>query len=358
MDDSPVFLHSLQHPNVHVAQSPWAEKQTLHVAAAYANPCRWRTRRELMNDFRRHMQANPNVRLHVGEIAYGDRPFEVTQAGHPGDFQWRTRSELWHKENLLNLIVQRFPADWRYGAYVDGDFHFTRRDWALEAVHQLQHSDWVQLFSSYSDLGPDRRVLRTTNSFAYNWHVNGFRLPPGYGAGGWKTPAGSAAPYAPAVAARPSASITKPVIAPYCGASGGAWAFRREAFDATGGLLDRCILGHADWFMTFGLVCSQAPDMHVDGYTDEYRRYITAWQGRAALLRQNIGYVEGYAIHAFHGDKAKRGYSTRDTILVKHGYRPLTDVYPDSQGVLQLSPAKPGLRDDIRAYFRSRSEDT
>jgi hypothetical protein len=38
------------------------------------------------------------------------------------------------------------------------------------------------------------------------------------------------------------------------GATGGAWAFRRSAFDAVGGLLDTCILGSADWHMAFGLV--------------------------------------------------------------------------------------------------------
>jgi hypothetical protein len=53
----------------------------------------------------------------------------------------------------------------------------------------------------------------------------------------------------------------------------------------------------------------------------------------------------------------ERGYSSRDQILVKHQYDPGRDVYPDWQGVLQLAPGKPGLRDAIRAYFISRSED-
>lgn len=303
-----------------------------------------------MNDFRRHVQSSPNARLHVGELAYGDRPFEVTEQGHPTDYQWRTRSELWHKENLLNLIVQRFPPGWQYGAYVDGDFHFSRHDWALEAVHQLQHYDWVQLFSSYSDLDTRHNITRTTPSFAATYHANGLQLPPGYAPGGWAAPAGH--PYAPG-----TTQARAGIVRPYVGATGGAWAFRREAFEAVGGLLDRCVLGHADWFMTFGLVCEQAPDMRVDGYTDDYRRYIQAWQGQASRLTRNIGYVECHALHGFHGSKDRRGYSTRDQILVKHRYSPLTDVMPDAQGVLQLAPNKPGLRDDIRAYFRSRRED-
>ncbi|MGH9325436.1 MAG: hypothetical protein ACRD2B_01905, partial [Terriglobia bacterium] len=118
------------HPNVHAAFKSWSEAQTLHVASPYCNPFRWRTRRELFNDFRQHMESSKNIDLYVSEIAYGDRPYEVTNGG---DIQFRSSQELWHKENLINLTVQRFPADWRYGAYVDGDFHFTRNDWALEA---------------------------------------------------------------------------------------------------------------------------------------------------------------------------------------------------------------------------------
>ena len=56
-------------------------------------------------------QASPNVALHVAELAYGERPFEVT-GDDPGDVQLRTVPELWHKENILNVAVQRFPAGW------------------------------------------------------------------------------------------------------------------------------------------------------------------------------------------------------------------------------------------------------
>jgi len=87
-----------------------------------------------LHDFRRHLATLPNVKLYVGELAYGERPFEVTSADHPNDLQMRTREELWHKENILNATIQRlFPVGWQYGAYVDGDCHFTRGDiaWRL-----------------------------------------------------------------------------------------------------------------------------------------------------------------------------------------------------------------------------------
>jgi hypothetical protein len=71
---------------------------------------------------------------------------------NPLDLQLRTDSSLWIKECAINEGVRRFPPDWQYGGYVDGDFHFTRHDWALEAIHTLQHHSFVQLFSTYTDL--------------------------------------------------------------------------------------------------------------------------------------------------------------------------------------------------------------
>ncbi len=94
----------------------------------YSNCFRWRTRRELVNDCIRHLRGMANVDLHVVELAYGDRPFEVT-GGHVNDVQLRTESELWHKEQLINIGVSRFPVDWKYGAYVDGDFHSPAMTW-------------------------------------------------------------------------------------------------------------------------------------------------------------------------------------------------------------------------------------
>ena len=56
-------------------------------------------------------------------------------------------------------VIKHWPLDWKYGATIDADFHFTRHDWALETVHQLQHYDFVQLFSSYADLSGDAALF-------------------------------------------------------------------------------------------------------------------------------------------------------------------------------------------------------
>jgi len=350
------------HPNVHRPWSQWSEEQKLHVATCYSNPFRWRTRRELADDFRRHMEQSPNVMLHFGELAYGERPFEVT-GEDPRDVQLRTHHELFHKENILNAVIRRFPPDWQYGAWIDADFHFTRHDWALEAIHQLQHYDFVQLFSSYSDVtgrtyGQGHLPTRVNTGFAFNYVQRGCAMPEGFRDGGWTIAKEKGEGYDDVTK---KSSMLSPGgwgrVRDGVGATGGAWAFRRSAFDTVGGLLDKCILGHGDWFMTFGLVGQTAPDMHHEQYTDDYRNVIVSWQQNAARLHKNIGYVDCFAVHHFHGSKIKRAYSHRDLILAQHRFRPSTDLVQDWQGIYQLSPHRPELRDAIRAYFISRNED-
>ena len=339
------------HPDVHAPWSQWSNEQTLHVAVAYSNPFRWQSRRRLMNDFRTQMSKQPNVALHVGELAYGDRPFEVT-GDHPGDVQFRCHSELFHKENILNEVIKTFPADWKYGCYWDADFSMTRNDWALETIHQLQHSPWVQPFSTYTNLGPKTHGVTApaaiAKSFAATYIGNGYRLPPAGGDydAGWD------------YRAKYHVNAPPPPWVPV-GATGGAWAFTKEAFDRAGGLLDVCILGHGDWFMAFGLVSQPTRGtIAASKFEHHYAAAIAAWQERAgAAFAKDIGCTDQFAVHHFHGTLQKRGYETRDAILVKYQFNPLTDLRRNSQGIYELTGNKPALRDAIRGYFLSRDED-
>lgn len=332
------------HPNVHQPWSRWSEDQTLHLAAVYSNPFRWRSRRLLFNDFIRHIERSPNVDLHIVELAYGDRPHEVTEASDPRAIQLRTDCEMFHKENLINIAVQHFPPDWKYGAYSDGDFHFSRHDFALEAIHLLQHHEFVQLFSNYADLNTQHRMYRSNSSFAWNYlHPQEFkaakqaqqRTDPYYGL------------------AIPTGEF--PFGFPP-GAPGGAWAWRRSAFDAVGGMLDTCIMGSADWWMAFGLI-GQTSMLRGDATVRNYNDDIRNWQRRAQALTRNIGCVDQFAQHFYHGASGNRNYGTRESILIEMKFDPRFDITKDWQGVYRWTGNKPRLRDRVRQIFLSRKED-
>jgi len=348
----------IHHPNVHRAWSAWSEDQTLHVVCVYINPFRWRTRRELFHNFRLHMEKSPNVRLHVVEVAFGDRPFEVTSAKNADDVQLRTTDALWHKENALNIGIGRLPAGWKYAAIIDADFHFTRHDFALETIHQLQHYAWVQMFSSYAVQGPAGRPLEIRPSFAFAYHdrFQGSMATHAMACNGIDCGDYGQKPCKPEHQHRHRhhARNTTP------GATGGAWAFTRFSFDAVGGLLDTCILGAADWYMAFGLI-GNTTDGHPEAQScgRAYAESIRRWQARAfQSIKGNIGYIDNFCIHGWHGELKNRGYGTRWMILRDHDYDPLTDIAYDWQGLLRFTGNKPRFRDEIRHYFTSRSEDS
>ena len=312
-------------------QSPQSNPaSTLYVATAYANPQNWRSRRELFRDFRAYMATLPNVRLFVGELAYGNDPFQVT-TGQPDELQLRVPQILWHKENILNLVVKhKFPANWQYGAYCDGDFHFSRTDMAPVAIAEMQTNPWVQLFSSYSNLSGTHHILSSMPGFAYCRSQGEPCLR------------------------EPTAGYAE------VGACGGAWAFTRKAFESAGGLIDFCITGSADWHMAFGL--AQAPDLHPElkACSPAYAGAIRDWQQRfanTATSRKPPGFVIAHGLHYWHGPIGDRAYGTRWRVLAANKFDPIHDLYRTADGVVQVIAAKQAIIDGIGEYFAARNED-
>jgi hypothetical protein len=315
-------------------QRPDRITSPLHVVVPIYNASRYRSRWRLYEDFARQCERSGAI-LYTVEIAFGDRAFAVTDPQHPRHLQLRTTHELWLKERAINLGVQRFPADWRYGAYIDADTQFVRPDWADETLHQLQHYQMVQLWSQYQFLNADHELMGTNYSFAQGY-LDGRNDPV----------LRAAYPY--------------PVPGQRVGSPGLAWAWRREAWDLVGGLLDTCILGSADTHMAWGLIDGLTDTVVDPRFSPAYRAGIYAWQDRARALHKNVGVVKGAALHHWHGPLVARKYGRRNQILIDGQFNPETDLRPDWQGLWQLhvhDARTIQLRDQLRAYFSERNED-
>jgi hypothetical protein len=295
-----------------------------------------------------------NVCCWAVELAYGARPFEVTSASNQLDVQLRSNSEMFYKEQLVNLTVQHWPSDWQYGGYVDGDFQFTNLGWALEAIHLLQHWDFVQLFSQYHDLTGDKgHTYRQANSFAWNYtHQDEFVKK---SMGGGNTPD----PYYGQLIDEDTAPKSQFPFGLSPGAPGGAWGWTRKAFESVGGMLDTCIMGSGDWWMAFGLANIVSPNpMSGDMTIRSYNESIRAWQRKAVTsIEGNIGCVPNVALHSFHGDYGLRQYGTREQVLKNFSFNPLTDLTRNGQGVYEWAGNKPGLVAAVRQVSLDRRED-
>ena len=134
-------------------------------------------------------------------------------------------------------------------------------------------------------------------------------------------------------------------------------SFRREVLDQTGGLLEVGVLGSGDHHC-FSCIAGKGGETCNRQLHPNYRAAVLAWQDRATrFIQGDLGFVPGTIMHNFHGPKANRRYHTRWEILVRHQFDPLEDVTKNTQGVLELTSSKHGLRDDIRRYFDQRNED-
>jgi hypothetical protein len=271
----------LSHPaHARIGITPFPAK--LNVVTTLSNPVRSRNRYHNYWLFEKAVQCAGAV-LWTAEIAFGDRPFEVTQPDNPHHLQLRTRDELWHKENALNLMMARIPRDEKCGetyvAWVDADVTFSRPDWAQETLQLLQHYDVIQMFSHAQDLDHDESPMEYNlhQGFMYLYHKmladplvfaevadqeDWDAYYPGFGQPG--TPKGGAYMH-----------------------PGYAWAARMSSLEKVGMLMDWPILGSADWHMAWGLI-GQMKTHIVPALSHNYQLWCAEWQNRAEqLIKRN-----------------------------------------------------------------------
>lgn len=334
-------FHHIENPHPF---RPAADLSKFFVVTVISNPVRFMRRYELYWRFKEMCQC-AGVNLITVEQAFGERPFMVTNTDNPHHVQVRSFEELWIKENMINLGVERAR---QHGAtkiaWIDADCAPMQppRRWFEETWHALQHYEFVQMWSALQDVNEHQEAIGPTlPSFMFNYQNYGtpwLRKP---------TPGDRYHSYGHRA----------------FGAPGLAWAANIDAFDKVGRLPDYCILGAGDWYMANGLIGTMMEALadHTETSIGLSRRLLQ-WETLCERwIKRDVGYVPGTVWHDFHGHKRNRKYGTRNQILLRGNYNPDTDIKYDAYGLLQLETWEPRqirLRDDIRAYFRQRNEDS
>lgn len=312
-------------------------RKPLRVITCVFNPVRYQSRWNLYTDFAKHV-TDAGASLTTIEATFGERQSAIDAARYGQHIKVKVDhlQEVWLKENLLNIALQQ--TDEEYIAFVDADVIFARPDWVDATIHALQHYHVVQMFSDAIDLNPDFEPQQNVRQRSHAWcHVHGELGQDAYGR----------------CSAKVSAQAGRLYRHP-----GFAWAWRRSALDNVGGLMEHVLLGSADWHMGWALI-GRVEETLSRQLSDSYKRLCMLWQRRAMdHIKGNLGYVPGTLMHHWHGKKSQRGYATRWQIMANHNFDPDTDLKYDSRGVLRLTDQKPGLRDDLRRYFRNRNEDS
>ena len=297
----------------------------LHVVLTISNPCLYARRYILIKEMMNRLELEEtDIIVYVVELAYKKQRFIITDSKNPRHLQIRTETPIWHKENMINLGIQKLlPKNWKAVAWIDSDLEFENTSWAKDTLKVLNGTkDIVQIFSHCVDMNKDEEAMSVFVSFGYQY-VKGL-------------------PYR-----REIKNFWHP---------GYAWACTRKAYEKMGGLYEDAILGSADNVMALSLIHQGLRGIN-EKSTDDYKESVLRYQNGVKSLR--LGYVPGVIRHYFHGSKESRKYGDRWKILLNHNFSPREHLTHDENGILIPSPECPSeMLDEILNYFKERNEDS
>ncbi len=302
--------------------------ETVACITTYFNPVGYRTRRENYDLFAESLAAQ-GVPLLTVELALGDEPFELPES--PSVIRLRGQSRLWMKERMINVAVSRLPTQSTAFAWLDCDLLFSDRSWFSRLVEQLQTDDVVQLFERVVHLPPGHGRYRGES----------LEHDTGLVAQATRTPDW--------LARRRSGEL--PFAVP-----GYAWAARLSLF-ADVGLYDRSVLGNGDVIFADCLFDSFGIYHYTSMMTAAMADDMEDWRRRAfGGPRIRVGHLPVEVYHLWHGSFDDRRYCSRDEILLRHDFDPRHDLTLKGD-LYEWASDKPGLHDEVAAYFAARRED-
>jgi hypothetical protein len=295
----------------------------LNIIVVISNPCLYKRRYVLYNEFISRLEFEDNVNIYTVELIYSNtelkNEFYITKPDNPNHLQLHANNPLWHKENMINLAVKKLlPKNYKAFAWIDADIEFESVEWVSETLKILNGcKDVVQLFSHCIDMDINKLSLNVFSSFGYSFSKN--------------------KPYV-----LKSLDYWHP---------GFAWAITRKAYEKIGGLYEVGILGSGDSIMALSFI-NKVSFATNKNYSNDYNNSMYAFQKKASNLR--LGYVPGIIRHYYHGSKQNRKYTERWLILMKHNYSPKTHLKYNN-GIINIDESE--FSEDIYNYFKERKED-
>jgi hypothetical protein len=238
----------------------------------------------------------------------------------------RARDILFYKENLWNIVIRSLPIQYNYVLCLDADVVLTADHLAERTIAALQKAPIVQPFS--------RAVWTDSYERPYK-----DKMSVGYGSALKMGELHVAKKFHP----------------------GFALALRRDFWSTGPGFYEREPLGGGNTMFVAAITGGsdnliQEVQKVSPALAADYAQYVTMvgdWRG-------TVGYIEGDAVHLWHGSTKKRRYLDRSAILTNFDPREDLSIAKDT-GLLTWSSSakreKVSMVHEVEAYFSSRDED-
>lgn len=301
------------------------------VIACYYNPHKSPYRKQAFDKFYDKIK---HLNHRIIELVIGDSEpdLDINSSNHIT--QHHTDSLLWHKETILNNIIETLPKKFKYVFWLDADVEFENLDWLVDSVYLLENGyNIVQPFSHCLHLEKDEKprelpkglleseIPNNINklvwrSFAYNHMTN--------------------------------KKLANDLDYNTHGHVGFAWGSHRHILDKTK-LFDHALIGGADHIMAH---CAEGRYYHpclTKTYDPDTITLICEWGSKFFQeVKGKIGAPNGTLYHHWHGDVAKRDYYHR----IKKFERDNASIkLRDSQGYFIPTKEQEGI---IRDYYKTR----
>lgn len=353
-------------------------REPLYAVVPYHNPWRHKAREKHTERAIKHFMDAGCVVVLV-EVAFNRRDFvwadsgidrlPATKMGPLGtDHKFRSMyiplrsdSEIWLKENSINVAAQRLPWDWENICWLDSDVHFIRPNWVGECIHKLQHYSFIQMFSQAFDISPTYEELPAGYP-----HSSGVSFMQAYSNGTLNLRGGNILHDVRKVDKSLQnlvKDVKQPDALPYPGHvwPGLAWAATRKAWDGVGGLFDSAVWGGGDYDMAHAMLEQVNEKIHPDMH-EGYLRLLLEWENRCKRhIRKNVGVMAGAIYHYWHGRKADRHYESKRKLMRMVQFDPIHFLKRDYQGLWQFhddgSDNFVQFRDTMRKIALARDED-
>jgi hypothetical protein len=302
------------------------------IISCHFNPMGSPYRLKVFNQFHNTIKHLPH---HIVECVIGDGKPELK--GHQKQETIYTQSLLWHKEALLNRIVENLPPKYKYVLWVDADVLFTNKNWVAEAAEKLS-TDYrvVQLFGHCVHLEKDE----IKPSFDFDSEKVFVGTAPMRHPKVWR---GFAANYVL------NSSRANSINYDVHGHVGFAWGARREVLERVP-LYDKALIGGADHIFAHAAV-GQIPHSCIEKAFKADLDGVLDWSDQLfEVTKGSLGYVSGDLYHLWHGDIDRRQYLKRIQDFTAMS-RAITKK--DANG-LYVAEKESGY---IKEYFKNREVD-
>mgnify|MGYP000314196025 CR=1 FL=1 len=232
----------------------------------------------------------------------------------------QTSDMLWHKETLLNKLINQVLEEekYKYIFWLDTDVLFTNNDWLVESCDILTYKPVVQPFTycihmNEGEYEPNiSAALQGKRTYLVNPIIAAKQLKcwRSFGANVYYNP-----DYPPS---------WKSENYDMHGHVGFAWGATAKCLESIGLLFDKALIGGADHIMAHAFA-NQVPCSCITKSFGEHLPEIEAWSKQAAkVVMGGIGATSGDLYHIWHGDVEKRQY-----------YKRVKEFTPLSQGKIE-----------------------